>query len=129
MPNGQTNTRYHAEIKVTLQGRDARINVFADTLNEIFSDLAKITIQYDELHSLAKREILNAELKANSLPRKSSPSPKSRSPLVNAPVCLNCGSPDSMELIRWNDKKTGQPRQAWKCQACDEWHYENVNAS
>lgn len=112
--SGQPSSRYHAEVKLNVEGKEARINVFADTLNEIFADIAKITVQYDELHSQAKREILNAELKAQQLPptRNAAPGP--------TPVCPNCGSVNT-ELIEWTDKDTGKPRRAWKCQDCGQW--------
>jgi hypothetical protein len=119
--NGTPLTRYHAEIKLTVQGKEARINIFADTLNEIYSDLAKVTTQFDELHSAAKREIVNAELKA-----KQAAKPAARSANSDTrPVCQSCGSCDSMELIRWADKRTQEARSAWKCQACDQWHFAN----
>jgi hypothetical protein len=125
--NGEPRTRYHAEIKVPVEGREARINVFADTLNEIFADLAKIALQFDDLHLAAKREILNAELKANQLKANGTPVPKPQpapKPKAEAkPVCQTCGSDEAMELIKWTDKKTGEPRQAWKCQACELWHF------
>jgi hypothetical protein len=123
MSNGQPATRYHAEIKLTVEGKEARINVFADTLNEIFSDLAKITIQFDELHSAAKREILNAELKADQL-KKAGALPK-KNAKSGPPVCETCGSNDAMELIKWVDKETGEAKQAWKCQECKQWHRPN----
>ena len=37
-----------------------------------------------------------------------------------APVCVNCGSQNT-ELINWNDKVTGEAKQAWKCQDCKQW--------
>ena len=118
-------TRYHAEIKITVAGHEARINVFADTLNEIMLDLAKISTQYDELHHQAIREIRNAELKAEQL-RKNGilvPKPDKPKPPQAKPVCQSCGTDEAMELIKWTDKKTGEPKQAWKCQACDQWHF------
>lgn len=130
--NGEPKTRYHAEIKLTVEGKEARINVFADTLNEVFSDLAKIAIQYDELHSQARREIMNADLKSKQLKQpKPSKAPREFDPELDefdtgeVPVCLYCGSAEFMELIRFTDKKTGKPRQAWKCQSCDKWHFPN----
>jgi len=123
--NGTPSTRYHAEIKLTIAGKEARINVFADTLNEIYSDLAKITVQYDELASAAKREILNAELKAKQIRQNGTApekAPKQAGPNQPGPtpVCPNCGSTDT-ELINWNDKVTGEAKQAWKCQDCKQW--------
>ena len=123
MPNGQT--RYHAEVKVTMFGREARINIFADTLNEIYLDLANICEQIpDEFRNAGHREIANAELKAKQLqkdgllPDKVAKKLAPKTPV--APVCLSCGS-DNVELIRWNDKETGQAKQAWKCQDCKQW--------
>jgi len=119
--NGQT--RYHAEIKVTIDSREARINIFADTLAEVYADLATICEQIPgPLANGARREILNAELKAEQLrqdgklpdkvSKKLAPNPQ--------PVCVNCGSTNT-ELIKWTDKVTGEPRQAWKCQDCKQW--------
>ena len=121
--NGTPLTRYHAEVKLTVQGKEARINIFADTLNEIYSDLAKVCVQFDELHSAAKREIVNAELKAKQL-GKTGAKPEKPDP---RPICQSCGSRDNMELIRWADKRTQEARSAWKCKACDQWHFPNGN--
>ena len=120
--NGTPLTRYHAEIKLMVEGKEARINVFADTLNEIFADLAKITIQYDELRNTAKREILNAELKANGLAKNGQLPDSVAKKLAskNPTCCVNCGS-TNIELINWNDKNTGEAKQAWKCQDCKQW--------
>jgi hypothetical protein len=123
MTNGAPLTRYHAEIKITVEGKEARINIFADTLNEIYSDLAKISVQFDRLHSQAVRELDNAQLKANQADRTGAKPPKSDP----RPVCASCGSRDSMELVRWADKKTQEARSAWKCQACNQWHFPNGN--
>jgi hypothetical protein len=30
-----------------------------------------------------------------------------------------------MELIEFNDKKTGRLRREWKCQQCNKWHWPN----
>ena len=121
--NGTPLTRYHAEIKITVQGKEARINIFADTLNEVYSELAKVCVQFDELHSAARREIVNAELKAKQLGKTGA---KSEKPDPR-PVCQSCGSRENMELIRWADKRTQEARSAWKCKACDQWHFPNGN--
>ena len=39
----------------------------------------------------------------------------------NSNTCLYCGSVGTVELVKWNDKTTGQPRQAPKCQSCGKW--------
>ncbi len=139
MPN--TGSKYHAEIKVDIEGRDARINVFADTLNEIFRDLGIIAAQLPASWMRpAKGEMLNAQRKAASAegsqpmtaagapvpqPGDTTPSSKPRvvAPDVSPPVCLHCGGSQSMELIEFTSKKDGKLKRAWKCQECEEWHY------
>lgn len=122
MPNGQS-TRYHAEIKVTVDGREARINVFADTLAEVYSDLATICQQIPgPLANGGRREILNAELKAEQLRQNGQLPDRVEKKLApkTPPACPNCGS-TNVELIKWTDKDTGEPKQAWKCQDCKQW--------
>lgn len=57
--------RYHAEVKIELEGRECRINAFRDTLQEIFQDIGTICSQFpQDWMNPAKREIVNAERKA-----------------------------------------------------------------
>ena len=120
--NGEPKTRYHAEVQVTLEGRSARINVFADTLAEIFKDIGTICSQFpQDWMNPAKREIVNAERKAEQLQSAGAlPHAVAKKLSPKTPVCVNCGSTNT-ELIKWSDKDTGQPRQAWKCQDCKQW--------
>jgi len=123
MSNGQPTTRYHAEVKVAVDGREARINVFADTLVEIYRDLSAICQQIPgPLANGARREMLNAELKAEQLRQNGQlPGPvEKKLGSKMPPACPNCGSTNT-ELIKWTDKETGQPKQAWKCQDCKQW--------
>lgn len=123
--------RYHAEVKIELEGRECRINAFRDTLQEIFQDIGTICSQFpQDWMNPAKREIVNAERKAAQLAQAaaSKASPKATAKAGETgeiPVCEQCGSQEFMELIKFTDKKTGKPRQAWKCQACVKWHFEN----
>jgi hypothetical protein len=130
----QPRTRYHAEVKVHVGGCEARVNCFADTLNEIFKDLATVVNQCARVPSGAARcEMANAELKAQQMgliaPGRKSAGSAPESPAKagprpdEPPFCPECGSNDGMELIRFQDRKTGQPRQAWKCQTCSRWHW------
>jgi len=139
MPNN--GSRYHAEIKVDIEGRDARINVFGDTLNEIFRDLGIIAAQLPASWMRpARGEILNAGRKAASLegsqpmaangsplPAPDAPSsgPRVVMPTESPPFCDHCGSCDNMQLIEFTSKKDGKLRRAWKCQECEQWHYPN----
>ncbi len=38
------------------------------------------------------------------------------------PTCQECEHNDNMELVKF--ERGGKPREAWKCQTCDKWHYE-----
>ena len=116
--------RYHAEVKVTLEGRECRINSFRDTLQEVFQDIGTICSQFpQDWMNPAKREIVNAERKAAQLRQpKSAPQTQTTGEI---PVCDDCGTDEFMELIEFNDKKTGRPRREWKCQQCNKWHWPN----
>jgi len=136
------NTKYHAELKLTIEGREARINVFADTLNEIFVDFGTICSQFQpEWKNPARSQAMNNENiarrqpvaatvgKPTSASSQSKPQPDDfldeEEPLETGeiPVCKGCGTDEFMELISFADKKTGQQRKAWKCQACNKWHW------
>lgn len=120
--------RYHAEVKITLEGRECRINTYRDTLQEIFQDIGIICTQFpQDWMNPAKREIVNAERKAAQLgiQKGKAAAPAKVQETGEIPVCEQCGSSANMELIKFTDKKTGKPRQAWKCQACVKWHFEN----
>ena len=137
--NGENQkTRYHAEVKLNIEGHEARVNCFADTLVEIFNDIGTILSQFPpDWKNPAKREIVNAELKAKQLKEKpraaaaASIGAAAPKPLFEegktgeVPICQECGSAEFMELISFTDKKTGNPRQAWKCQQCQKWHWPN----
>jgi len=116
--------RYHAEVKVTLEGRECRINSFRDTLQEVFQDIGTICSQFpQDWMNPAKREIVNAERKAAQLRQpKSAPQTQVTG---EVPVCEDCGTDEFMELIEFTDKKTGRPRREWKCQQCNKWHWPN----
>jgi len=123
------NTKYHAELKLTIEGREARINVFADTLSEIFVDFGTICSQFQpEWKNPARAQTMNL---GNASKRASQPKPEEHYfgdedldfETGEIPVCKGCGSDENMELITFTDKKTGEPRQAWKCQACNKWHW------
>jgi len=140
-------SKYHAEIKLTLEGREVRINILSDILNEVFKDIGTICSQFQpEWKNPARAETMNnantgsrqpiagtvgKPVNASSQP-KAKPKPEDR-PLEDwfetgeVPVCEACGSSETMELISFADKKTGDPRQAWKCQACNKWHWDNNN--
>jgi len=123
------NTRYHAEINLTIEGHAARVNVFADTLVEIFNDIGTIASQFPpDWKNPAVRELVNAETKARQVNAQKPPAAKpAAKPATQVPVCPDCGTDEFMELIEFQDKKSGKRRQAWKCQQCGKWHWPSNN--
>lgn len=95
--------RYHAEVKVVLEGRECRINAFRDTLQEIFQDIGTICTHFPQ-------DWMN---------------PAKAEETGESPVCEKCDSSEFMELIEFPDKKTGELRRAWKCQQCLKWYWPN----
>lgn len=116
-------TRYHAEIKVELDGHDARINVFGDHLAEIFQDLATVCQQFPVSGWKPPAGPPAGAPKWASTPPPDLRAGTQSGPDPEIPTCAHCGAWDNMELIHFTDKKTGQPRSAWKCQECDQWHF------
>jgi len=129
--NGETpKTRYHAEVKIPIDGHEARVNCFADTLVEIFQDIGTICSQFPpDWKNPAKREIVNAELKAQQIAAQAEALSEAKGledeQTGEVPVCQECGTDEFMELIKWTDKLTLKPRQAWKCQQCQKWDRNN----
>ena len=115
MPNGES--RYHAEVKGGFEGREIRVNVFSDSLISLFRDIHSV-VNY--LTNPAKVE------NGQPLPPVKPPKPSPSAPVpTEAPVCASCGSSQAMELIAFRDKLSGEPRQAWKCQECAKWYWQN----
>ena len=132
MPNN--GSRYHGEIKVNIGPNEARINVFSDHMAELFRDLAMIQAQFgpaDPVTNPAKRAIVNAERIASQvrnnqpMDAKGRPLPAGDDQAAEVPACAHCDDWSSMELIEFQSKKDGKTRRAWKCQACDKWHFPN----
>lgn len=122
--------RYHGEIQVTIGGNAARINVFSDNLQELFMELGTIHAQFgnaDPISNPAKREIIEAELKAKQAAAKAAAEELFPEETGEVPTCQECGSSEFMELICFTDKKSGQYKQRWKCQACQKWHWPDKN--
>jgi len=136
-------SKYHAEIKLTLEGREVRINILSDILNEVFLDIGTICSQFQpEWKNPARAATMNnantgsrqpiagtvgKPVNASSqLKAKSKPEDRPLGDWLETgevPVCEACGSSETMELITFADKKTGDPRQEWKCQSCNKWHW------
>ena len=127
MSNDSPKTRYHAQVKVIMAGRDVTLNIFADGLPDIYRDLALIVNSDPQaLAQAAPPEIIPNPGPAPAPRPKPKPTPATQpAEFQELPVCVQCGEWDGMELIQFTDKRTGAPREAWKCQNCDKWHFPN----
>ena len=109
--------KYHAEVKS--QDCLIRINVFADDLQSLFKDLDVIYNYMGYEQSPVPTTSLRGSERRSNLPEKQSAT--NGNGHTPQPPCPHCGAVGSVELVKWNDKNTGQPRQALKCQACSKW--------
>jgi len=121
MNNG---SKYHAEFKSMVEKSEVRVNVFADSLDEVFDDISIIHSRFAEgfpvfFESVAAAPVVAAPVAPASIKK---PPPGKNG---QTPICDHCGSSDYMQIINFADRKTGAPRQAWKCQQCSEWHWPN----
>ena len=121
--------RYHAEVRILIEGHEARVNCFADTLVEIFQDIGTICGQFppDWINPAKWEDMNRANLARHNGKALPAPKPKVESEMPfgeetgEIPVCPNCSTSEAMELIEWTDKNTGAPRAEWKCQNCHKW--------
>ena len=115
--NGRRLSRLH--IQKRFDKCDITLNVFGEEPDEIFDlYLHTAALIVGEPHvkprpTQAQREMANADAKAKQVQQKSA--------IANKPVCQECGTDESMELISWKDKATGELKKAWKCQSCNLW--------
>lgn len=120
-PLVNSNGRRLSRLHIQKQFPDCQIvlNVFGEEPQETFDlCLTMAALIAGELYvkpkpTQAQRELANAEVKARQVRQKSTGADK--------PVCQECGTDESMELIAWKDKATGELKKAWKCKACEKW--------
>ena len=111
-------SRYHAKVRINWDGLETEINVFADSLDEVYHDLHTIAHVSPENVASALEDPLSLppeRPEPASLPAGAEP----------APVCQSCGTRQHMQLIEFTDRETGQPKSRWKCAACQKWHWPN----
>jgi hypothetical protein len=119
--NGRRLSRLHMQKHLPDFG--IVLNLFADTPEELWA-------LYSSMLAIIDNEVASAYIKAT----KASAMPVRQQPRVAAqpgrgnggfagskPVCQECGTDESMELIAWKDKVTGEFKKAWKCQSCEKW--------
>jgi ribosomal protein L40E len=105
--------RFSTNIRYTITGLEEQLTIRNDTdLAAHFAEVKKA------------RDLLN-NLGAHSAKSNGSSQNVSTDPQPTAPVCKKCGSSDDMELVSFT--KDGKPKDAWKCQKCNAWHYDEKN--
>lgn len=105
--------RFSTNIRYTINGLDEQLTIRND------SDLATHIAEVKKA-----RDLLSA-IGAHSAKPNDSSQTTSAMPQPTAPVCKKCSSSDDMELVSFT--KDGKPKDAWKCQKCNAWHYDEKN--
>ena len=117
--NGKRLSRVH--IKKDIPQLNVQVNIFGDDPEEAFNLYLQTSalMVADPVQpsppkpSRAHIDRLSHEAQARQAQKQAG--------IVNTPVCQECGTDESMELIEWQDKSTGEARRAWKCQGCGKW--------
>jgi hypothetical protein len=100
------------------------LNLFADTPEELWALYSSMLAIIDNDVASAYTKVTKASARPAAVAQQPKPAPKpsrGNGGVANKPVCQECGSDESMELISWKDKATGELKKAWKCQACEVW--------
>jgi len=105
--------RFSTNIRYTVNGLDEQLTLRNDS--DIAAHFAEVKKARDLLTTIG----------AHSPKSNGSSQNASADPQPQAPVCKTCGSSDNMELVSFT--KDGKPKDAWKCQACGKWHYDEKN--
>ncbi len=123
-------TRYHGKVRVQKGETMIEFNIFDDIKENVYLGIQQAVAQFSndiKPATAAQREITRAEQAVAAraaAPPAPAPKPVAKPTTTrptNAPVCPECGLSDSVELVRWADKATGEQKKAWKCQLCKKW--------
>jgi hypothetical protein len=105
--------RFSTNIRYTCAGLQEQLTIRNDS--DLGTHFAEVKKARDVLLSLG----------AGSAKPNGGPQTTSAMPQTAAPVCKKCSSSDDMELVSFT--KDGKPKDAWKCQKCNAWHYDEKN--
>jgi hypothetical protein len=120
--NGRKLSRMHLQKHLPQFG--IVVNFFADTSEELWFLYKEMLSLIDDDLAAAYTRATRASAIPAAVAQKAKPAPKpsrGNGGTVNKPVCQECGSDESMELISWKDKATGELKKAWKCKSCEKW--------
>ena len=105
--------RFSTNIRYTMTGLEEQLTIRNDT--DLGAHFAEVKKARDLLSTLGAHSS-----KSNALQQTTSTEPQ-----PTAPVCKKCASSENMELVSFT--KDGKPKDAWKCQKCNAWHYDEKN--
>lgn len=111
--------KYSVSIKLNIEGYDAQITLRSDDdVNRLLGEVLNVLDSMPKNGGKPAQPASEPQPKPQAQPK---PQPRAQAPGKPVEACPNCGSTTGLKLIRWNDKNTGEPRQAWKCQDCNQW--------
>lgn len=142
--------KYSANVRANLRGYDVQITARSDGEDDLLEILVAMVRELENIGATPERRWENGpsagrsngnghkEPQAQAIPAPQpppvpapapapKPAPKSAAKPAQpkaqpkAPACQQCGSDAAVELIRWNDRETGDAKQAYKCQTCGVW--------
>ena len=93
-----------------------RINCFGDEPSIVIETMCEVISLAEGFQpdkpSKAQHDRLSQQVQAAA---------RSPKPGAQKPVCFDCGSDASVELVSFKIKETGQTMSRFKCKACNKW--------
>jgi len=128
--SAEPRSRYHAKLHLEWAGLDTELNIFADSLDELYHNMHAVTQVTPEAVAAAiaheRQETASAPAQPPAPARLPSPAPAAdpaAEARAAAPSCLTCNTAEFMELIEFKDRETGELKRRWKCSQCQKWHW------
>lgn len=116
--------KFSLNIRFNFKGYDSQFTMRDDENGAPLLDkFALVITRLEQMGALPERRWEGVKANGNgngsghAEPPKAEPAQK-----PSKPTCKHCDSSERMELVTFT--KEGVERKAWKCQACDKWHYE-----
>lgn len=110
--------KYSVNVRFNYQGYDTQFTMREDENCKLLLDrFTQVVTQLEKMGAVPDRRwesVKNGNGNGNG---HAEPEQK-----PSKPTCKHCDSSEHMELVEF--VKDGKPRKAYKCQACDKWHYE-----
>jgi len=113
--------KFSLNIRFNFKGYDSQFTMRDDENGApLLEKFAKVVTMLEKMGALPERRWENVKANGNGNGNgHAAPEPEQK---PSKPTCKHCNSSERMELVKFI--KDGTERKAWKCQACDKWHYE-----